>query len=232
MTDALHARTRQEIAVAQPGRYGATILPGPITVEDVYNLVPMETPIYHMKFSGRSLREMLETAVDNVVTGDPLERVGGHMWRFSGLEVVVDLKRPYPERVWSLRVNGEPVDEQRFYTLAEFNMFQRNNPLAVDVQATDRIGPHEVIAHIEAVRTVAAMPDRRLTDTAGAILSDHGHLHEHARDSGRTEVDPANNGPIRFRGELDVRNRLRLHKPKGAEQAHLSFSTCIIDSSC
>ena len=213
VTDALRARTRQEIAVAEPGRYGATILPGPITVEDVYNLVPMESPVHHMKFSGHSLREMLEAAVDNVVTGDPLERVGSNMWRFSGLEVVVDPKRPYPERVRSLRVNGEPVDEQRLYTLAEFNMFLRNNPLAVDVQATDRIGPHEIIAYIEEARTVAATPDRRLTDTAGAILSDHDHLHEHARDSGRTEVDPVKNGPIRFRGGLDARNRLRLHKP-------------------
>lgn len=213
VTDALRARTRQEIAMAEPGRYGATILPGPITVEDVYNLVPMESPVHHMKFSGHSLREMLEAAVDNVVTGDPLERVGSNMWRFSGLEVVVDPKRPYPERVRSLRVNGEPVDEQRLYTLAEFNMFLRNNPLAVDVQATDRIGPHEIIAYIEEARTVAATPDRRLTDTAGAILSDHDHLHEHARDSGRTEVDPVKNGPIRFRGGLDARNRLRLHKP-------------------
>ncbi len=212
VTDALRARTRQEIAVAEPGRYGATILPGPITVEDVYNLVPMESPVHHMKFSGRSLREMLEAAVDNVVTGDPLERVGSNMWRFSGLEVVVDPKRPYPDRVRSVRVNGEPVDEQRLYTLAEFNMFLRHNPLAVDVQATDRIGPHEVIAYIEAARTVAATPDRRLTDTTGAILADHDHLHEHALDSGRTEVDPANNGPVRFRGELDARNRLRLHQ--------------------
>jgi sulfur-oxidizing protein SoxB len=213
VTDALRARTRQEIAVAEPGRYGATILPGPITVEDVYNLVPMESPVHHMKFSGHSLREMLEAAVDNVVTGDPLERVGSNMWRFSGLELVVDPKRPYPERVRSLRVNGEPVDKQRLYTLAEFNMFLRNNPLAVDVQATDRIGPHEIIAYIEDAQTVAATPDRRLTDTAGAILSDHDHLHEHARDSGRSEVDPAKNGPIRFRGGLDARNRLRLHKP-------------------
>jgi len=213
VTDALRARTRQEIAVAEPGRYGATILPGPITVEDVYNLVPMESPVHHMKFSGHSLREMLEAAVDNVVTGDPLERVGSNMWRFSGLELVVDPKRPFPERVRSLRVNGEPVDEQRLYTLAEFNMFLRNNPLAVDVQATDRIGPHEIIAYIEDAQTVAATPDRRLTDTAGVILSDHDHLHEHARDSGRSEVDPAKNGPIRFRGELDARNRLRLHKP-------------------
>lgn len=212
VTDALRARTRQEIAVAEPGRYGATILPGPITVEDVYNLVPMESRVHHMKFSGRSLREMLEAAVDNVVTGDPLERVGSNMWRFSGLEVVVDPNRPYPERVRSLRINGESVDEQRLYALAEFNMFLRNNPLAVDVQATDRIGPHEVIAYIEAARTVTATPDRRLTDTTGAILADHDHLHEHARDSGRTEVDPANNGPVRFRGELDARNRLRLHQ--------------------
>lgn len=213
VTDALRARTRQEIAVAEPGRYGATVLPGPITVEDVYNLVPMETPVYHMKFTGRSLRGMLEAAVDNVVADDPLDRVGSNMWRFSGLEVEVNLARSYPHRIRSLRVNGAPVDEQRLYTLAEFNMFLRNNPLAMDVHATNRIGPHEVIAYIEEKQKIAPTLDRRVTDTGGAILSDHTHLHEHAQRSGRTEVELANNGAIRYRGELDNKKRLRLYRP-------------------
>ena len=199
--------------MAEPGRYGATILPGPITVEDVYNLVPMESPVHHMKFSGHSLREMLEAAVDNVVTGDPLERVGSNMWRFSGLEVVVDPKRPYPERVRSLRVNGEPVDEQRLYTLAEFNMFLRNNPLAVDVQATDRIGPHEIIAYIEEARTVAATPDRRLTDTAGAILSTTTTCMSTPETAGAPKWIRRKTARFDFGGGLDARNRLRLHKP-------------------
>ena len=184
-----------------------------MTVEDIYNLVPMETPVYHMKFSGRALREMLEAAVDNMMADDPLERVGSNLWRFSGIEIVVDLGRPYPDRIRSLRVNGVPADDQRLYTLAEFNMFLRNNPLAIDVRPTDRIGPHEVIAYLEEQRDIAPTLDRRVTDAGGAILSDHTHLHEHAQRSGRNGVDLDNNGPIRYRGGLDNRKRLRIYGP-------------------
>ena len=217
MTDALRARTGKEIAMVQPGRYGATILPGPITVEDVYNLAPTESPVYQMEFSGQQLREMLEAAVDNAVTADPLTRVGGNMWRFSGMEVVVDLTRPYPTRVRSLRIGDKPVVDRQLYSLAEYEMYFRYNPRAIELKETDRIGPHEIIAYIEQQKTVASKLDRRITDQRGNIMRDRERLDEVWAETGRAEVDVDRAKLFQYRGARDTTGHLRVtptaHKP-------------------
>ena len=56
---------------------------------------------------------------------------------------------PYSNRIQKLTINDKPVNDSAIYSLAEFDMFFRNSPQAVDVKNTDKIGPHEVIAYIE-----------------------------------------------------------------------------------
>jgi len=210
ISDALRARTAQDISVTQPSRYGATILPGPITVEDVYNLLPAETPIYQMKFSGRDLRNIFEAAIDNVTNENPLEQVGGNMLRFSGVEITVNLGNAYPDRIEKMLIGGNPVDANKLYSLSEFNMFYKNNSLAVDINKTDRIGPHEVIAYIEEHGNVAPVLDHRITDQHGAILADHVHLHDVWSETGRLEVDLDNAETYQYRGRLESSGRFSL----------------------
>jgi 2',3'-cyclic-nucleotide 2'-phosphodiesterase (5'-nucleotidase family) len=210
VADALRARTKQQIAMSEPGRYGATILPGTITVEDVYNLVPTESPVFHMKFSGKDLRNVLEASIDNVVSEDALDQVGSNMIRFSGLAIQVDLRKPYQERVIDLIINGEPVKDEQLYSLAEFNLFLRHNPNAHDVTQTQRIGPHEIIAYIEQQKHVHPEVDRRLTNHHGKILADHDHLHEYAVQTGLDHVDLDNDRVYQFHGKCDDNGYLRL----------------------
>lgn len=208
LADALRARTARDIAILQPSRYGATVLPGKITVEDIYNFLPDELPIYQMKFRGSNLRNMFEEAVDNIVDGDPLQRVGGNMWRFSGMELAVDLNQPFESRIRQMRIGGKPVNDERLYSLAEFNMFFSGSPLALDVVKTGKIGPHEVIAYIESKKRVAPVLDRRMTDHHGHILGDHEHLHEVQEESGRNDVHLEKDRVFQYRGRLDPNNRL------------------------
>lgn len=203
VSDALRIRTGQDIAITEPGRYGATILPGLITVEDIYNLVPMETPIYHMKFSGSDLRTMFEGAIDNVIAGDVLERVGSNMWRYSGVNLSVDLSQVYPNRIQKMEVGGKLLQDNQLYSLAEFNMVTRNSTSAVDVVNTEKIGPHEIIAYIEDKKVVSPVLDHRLTDHNGHIMGDHSHLDEIWDESGKTEVDLKQTGGYRYRGVID-----------------------------
>lgn len=210
LSDALRERSAQDIALIQPARYGATILPGPITVEDIYNLVPTETPIYHMKFSGRSLRNIFEAAVDNVANKNVLEKIGGNMLRFSGVELVVNLENSYPHRIEKMRISGEPVEDDKLYSLAEFNVFFKNNPLAIDSHATDKIGPHEVIAYIEEHHHVAPVLDRRITNQHGVIMSDHQHTHEVWSASGRPSTDLDKARAFRYYGKLNNSKRFSI----------------------
>jgi sulfur-oxidizing protein SoxB len=208
VSDALRAKTSQDITITQPGRYGATVLPGPITVEDVYNLVPIESPVYQMKFNGGDIRSMLEAAIDNILDDDALERVGGNMWRYSGARLAVDITRPFPERIQELYIGGESVKDDKLYSLAEFNMFFRNSPLAIEVENTNKIGPHEVIAYIEEQQEVAPVLDDRLTDQHGHIMGDHTHLHEVWEETGRNDVDIDLSRFYQYTGELDKHGRL------------------------
>ncbi|MGV6827738.1 MAG: bifunctional metallophosphatase/5'-nucleotidase [bacterium] len=208
VTDALRARTNRDIVVKQPGRFGATILPGPITVEDVYNIIPAESTIYQMKFSGQQLRAMFEDAVDNVITEDVMQQIGGYMWRFSGLELTVDLSKPYPNRIQKITVDSKPIISDAVYSLAEFDMFFRNSPQALDVQETDKIGPREVIAYIEKQGKVTGGLDRRITDTQGQIMSDHPHLDETWSATGRDAFDLDGSKVFKYKGRRDKSGRL------------------------
>ena len=207
VTNALRARSKQEVALTEPGKYGASVLPGKITVEDVYNLVPTDSPIYHMKISGVDLRAMLEAAIDNVISDNVLERVGSNMVRYAGIEIAIDLSRPYPERIQSFKIEGNLVEEDRLYTLAEFNLFIRNSPSVVDIEQTDKIGPKEVIAYIEASGKVSPKLDSRITDPKGNMMTDHPHLEEYWHKSGRNEANIDSLETFQYKGELGKNNR-------------------------
>lgn len=208
VSDALRARTAQDLAITEPGRYGATVLPGPITVEDIYNLVPIESPVYEMKFNGSDIRSMFEAAIDNILDDGALERVGSNMWRYSGAKLSIDVTRPFPERIQKFYIGGEPIKDDKLYSLAEFNMFFRNSALAVGAEKTDKIGPHEVIAYIEEQQEVAPVLDDRLTDHDGHIMGDHTHLHEVWEETGRNEVDIDLSRFYKYVGALDKQGRL------------------------
>lgn len=210
VTDALRARSKQQIAMSEPGRYGATILPGLITVEDIYNLIPTESPVYHMKFSGKELRDILEGSIDNVISDDAFEQVGSNMIRFSGLKIQVDLRQPYQKRIINIFINDKPVKDEQLYSLAEFNLFLRHNPQATNVTETHRIGPHEVIAYIEQEKHIHPEVDNRITDHNGHIMTDHQHLHEYARQTGRDQVDQINDRIYQFHGKRDNTGYLKI----------------------
>ena len=208
VSDALRSRTAQDLAITEPGRYGATVLPGPITVEDIYNLVPIESPVYQMKLNGSDLRSMFEAAIDNILNDDALERVGSNMWRYSGVNLAVDLSRQYPDRIQKIYIGGEPVKDDKLYSLAEFNMFFRNSPSAVNVEKTNKIGPHEVIAYIEEQKEIAPVLDNRLTNQHGHIMGDHTHLQEVWEKTGRNEIDVDLSRFYKYKGALDNNGRL------------------------
>jgi sulfur-oxidizing protein SoxB len=208
VVDALRARTKQDVAIKQPGRYGAAILPGPITVEDIYNLIPAESPIYQMKFSGQELRMMLESAIDNVINEDPLQQVGGYMWRYSGIELSIDLSKNYPNRIQKIVIDKKPIINDKLYTLAEFDMFFYTNPNAVDLKKTDKIGPHEVIAYVKEQGEISPGLDHRISDHHGNIMADHPHIHKKWEEAGRNEYDLDKEKVFIYRGRIDKSGRL------------------------
>jgi sulfur-oxidizing protein SoxB len=151
LTDALRAVTGAEISFFPAWRYGATLLPGPITVEDVYDLVPTNGRIVTYSMSGRSIRRLMENILDGVVDTDPYARVGGDMIQFSGMELVYDLYNADGERVVELLVDGKPIEPERLYSVASAHTRFQNNAL-FGAQNIDENGPVFVEALIDYIR--------------------------------------------------------------------------------
>lgn len=200
ITDAIRERSKTDISFSASWRFGASVLPGDITVEDIYNLIPSEAPVNLMKIKGSDLKEILEEAIDNVQAQDAFEQVGGDMLRYSGMEIVVDLKKPAMERVQSIKVNGKPFEKDKMYTMAGLNAAVNNDERSVDKVITDKVGPLEVIAYIEAKKVVAPKLDNRITDPSGRIIADNIDIQEFWTNTGRSEFDVNNDKIFRYAG--------------------------------
>ena len=126
-------------------------MPGTITVEDVYNLVPTDGRIVTYSMSGKSIRRLMENILDGVVDVDPYARVGGDMIQFSGMELTHDLYGEDGERVAALLIDGQPIEPERLYSVASVHTRFQNNPL-FGAERIDGNGPVFVEALIEYIR--------------------------------------------------------------------------------
>ena len=164
LTDALRAITGAEISFFPAWRYGATLMPGTITVEDVYNLVPTDGRISTYSMSGKSIRRLMENILGGVVDTDPYARVGGDMIQFSGMELTFDLYNPDGERVVSLLVDGQPIEPERLYSVASVHTRFQNNPLfgAERIVEDGPVFVESLIDYIRANSPLKPVTERRI----------------------------------------------------------------------
>ena len=169
MTDALRDMTGADIAFFPAWRYGATLLPGKITVEDVYNVVPTDGTINTFKMSGKVVKRLMNTLLNGFLDRDPYSRVGGDMIRFSGMKVVYDTSRPFGQRLVSLEIGGEAADDDRDYTVASVHTRFQLNPLfgATHAEDTGRVFIDELIEHIRKNSPISPSVDDRIGPVNG-----------------------------------------------------------------
>ena len=60
LLQALLESTGAQLAFSNGWRYGAPIVPGPITLNDLDNMIPMNPPVSTVELSGEEIKEMLE----------------------------------------------------------------------------------------------------------------------------------------------------------------------------
>src|SRR5690606_18835879 len=117
LADVLRETTGTEIALSNGFRFGTPLLPGPIRERDLWNLFPIVTPLKTGKVTGQQLRAFWERELENVFAADPAKRFGGWVPRPSGLTLEFEARAPAGQRVRDVRVHGEPLDDERVYTL-------------------------------------------------------------------------------------------------------------------
>ncbi len=110
--------TGAEVAFSNGWRYGAPIPPGPVTVNDLYNIIPMNPPVMTVELTGEEIREMLEENLERTLSRDPYGQMGGYLKRMAGVKLYAKAENPQGQRVQELYVGDEPVSASRRYHVA------------------------------------------------------------------------------------------------------------------
>lgn len=106
-----------EIAFLPGVGYGITLLPGPLTREALFTLIPHPAKVVTLELTGAQVLEILEQSATNQKPGDPRKIVGG-LVQTAGLRWTVDYNQPPGSRVKDVSVRGQPIERERYYKAA------------------------------------------------------------------------------------------------------------------
>lgn len=151
LADALRAATGTDIALSNGFRFGTPILPGPISQADLWNLYPVVTRLKTGRITGAQLRAFWEQELENVFATDASKRFGGWLPRPSGMTLTFEASAPYGQRIHSLKVTGEPVENARTYTITACEREGDAPDIICRIADVADVHVHEIDAH-EAVR--------------------------------------------------------------------------------
>ena len=104
-----------EIAFSNGWRYGAPVPPGPVTVEDLWNIVPVDPPVSRVEMTGAEILEMMEENLERTFACDPFAQMGGYVKRFRGLTLCVKLENPKGLRIDQAFCGDQPLERKRTY---------------------------------------------------------------------------------------------------------------------
>lgn len=106
------------IAFSNGWRYGAPIAPGPVTVDDLWNIVPPNPPVSTVELSGQEIWDMIEDNLEHTLAADPYRQMGGYVKRCLGLTLYVKLENPAGSRLQQIFVDDEELKREGAYRAA------------------------------------------------------------------------------------------------------------------
>lgn len=115
--DAMRWKLQGDAAFTNQGGIRADIGPGSITPRDVFAVLPFDNHLVSVQLSGAFLKELFE---DKLV-------YGGSGLFVSGMEVVVDRKRPAGDRITVFKIGGQDVTPDRLYRVVTIDYLLEGN---------------------------------------------------------------------------------------------------------
>lgn len=115
LLSALLDHTGAQLAFSNGWRYGAPILPGAITLNDLYNMTPMNPPVSTVELSGEELITMLENNLEHTFSRDPFNQMGGYVKRSLGMRAFIKVENPEQTRIHKLFIGDAEVRRERRY---------------------------------------------------------------------------------------------------------------------
>ncbi len=117
LSDALREAAGTEIGLSNGFRFSPPIAAGPIREADLWDWYPITTRLKVGKVTGRQLGSFWERELEHVFATDPAKLFGGWVPRPSGMTLRFAAHAPEGRRVREIRVGGEPLEDDRAYTL-------------------------------------------------------------------------------------------------------------------
>ena len=89
-----------------------------MTMNDLWNIVPVNPPITTVEMTGDELRTMMEQNLESVFSPDPFKQMGGYVKRCFGINLYVKSENPAGHRIQQLFVGGRLIDRSARYRVA------------------------------------------------------------------------------------------------------------------
>ena len=115
LLQALLDLTGAQMAFSNGWRYGAPVLPGPVTMNDLWNIIPVNPPVSTCRLTGDELWQMMEENLERTFARNPSDQMGGYVKRCMGINVYFKIENPYGERIQEFFVQGERLEPDRVY---------------------------------------------------------------------------------------------------------------------
>jgi S-sulfosulfanyl-L-cysteine sulfohydrolase len=115
MLDAMLDATGAQVAFANGWRYGAPIPPGDITMNDLFNMVPMDPPVSTVDLRGEEIVEMLEENMERTYARDAYEQMGGYLKRMGGAKAYIRVENPRGQRIQRIFIGDEELRPDATY---------------------------------------------------------------------------------------------------------------------
>ncbi len=117
--DALLAEHNAEIAFSPGFRWGTSLLPGPVSFEDVMQQTAITYPMTTVsELSGAAIKTVLEDVCDNLFNPDPYYQQGGDMVRVGGMSYACAPAAKIGARISDMRLHGKPISAEKTYRVA------------------------------------------------------------------------------------------------------------------
>lgn len=115
LLQALMESTGAQLAFSNGWRFGAPVPAGEVTVNDLYNMIPMDPPVSTVELLGDEIVAMLEENLERTFGRDPYDQMGGYVKRGLGLTAFIKIENPSGQRVQQVFVGGERLQPGRHY---------------------------------------------------------------------------------------------------------------------
>lgn len=110
--------TGAQVAFSNGWRFGAPIIPGSVTLNDLYNMIPMNPPVSTVELTGDEIFAMLEENLERTFARDPYGQMGGYVKRSLGIKVYLKIENPPGQRIQRVFVGNEAIQPTRVYQTA------------------------------------------------------------------------------------------------------------------